>query len=245
MEFRSLASPLGRGSSTAGTCARCVAGAWGLLVMRHNHRHEACCDAGWGRRARPDGRELSGGFGRRAGEVGTVGTGIRGAAMAEGGGFAEEMDNPAIRNMTRRLLGLRTWGVKQSLGSSLILDMGAAVPDPRLRSGVRGEWSLLVLHCDWVVATGCEFLAASEDGRSRIASALAHIEGTTVTSVVILPPAFDTTFAFSGGVVLRLFPYQTREYDHWKLFLPEGMVFTAGPGSRWRLRSKHAPDAET
>jgi hypothetical protein len=155
------------------------------------------------------------------------------------------MGNPAIASMTRRLLGLRTWGVKQSLGTSLILDMGAPVPDPGLTSGVRGEWSLLVLQCHWFVATEREFLAASEDGRARTASALAHIEGTTVTSVVIVPPAFDATFAFSGGVVLRLFPYRTREDESWHLFLPEGMVFTAGPGSRWRLESGDAPHSET
>ena len=155
------------------------------------------------------------------------------------------MDNPAIASMTRRLLGLRTWGVKQSLGTSLILDMGAPVPHPRLPNRVRGECSLLVRRCHWLVATAREFLAASEDGRARIALALAHIESTTVTSVVIVPPAFDATFAFSGGVVLRLFPHRTREDESWHLFLPEGMVFTAGPGSRWRLQSKDAPHSET
>jgi hypothetical protein len=40
-------------------------------------------------------------------------------------------------------------------------------------------------------------------------------------------------FEFGEGAALRTFSIFSKEYEHWMFYLPDGTVFTAGPGATW------------
>ncbi|MGH2769528.1 MAG: hypothetical protein ACRDJF_03275, partial [Actinomycetota bacterium] len=76
-------------------------------------------------------------------------------------------------------------------------------------------------------------IAASEDPRPKIETAIQRLEGLTIHSIELFLPALDTVFLFNKRVALRLFPVFSEEYEHWMVFTPDARVLVIGPGARW------------
>jgi hypothetical protein len=113
------------------------------------------------------------------------------------------------------------------------MEFGSPIPPLNQKGRVHGEWHLWIYDCAWRLDEGNTVLVASEDERSKIERAIQCIEGRILTSVVVVPPALETSFDFENKIVLHLFPIYTENVEHWMLFTPEKKVLVIGPGTNW------------
>lgn len=137
------------------------------------------------------------------------------------------------------VLDTPAWGVKLGVGSFITIEFGPS----RTREGAKhahGEWHLWVYYCAWRLDQENDVLAASEDPRPTMEAAVRRLEGQALRSVEVSAPALETTFRFSDGLVLRLFPIYSQEYEHWMFYTPDGHVLTIGPGTSWTYQSSSA-----
>lgn len=137
------------------------------------------------------------------------------------------------------LLGQRAWGVSLGVGSFLTLEFGKPLP---LRENQRphGEWHLWIYYCAWRLEKEDKILSASEDDRYKIEAAVQHLEGLSLQSIELFPPAGDAVFMFEQQIVLRVFAIYSEEYEHWLLYEPDGNVLSVGPGSDWSYQNSRA-----
>jgi hypothetical protein len=137
------------------------------------------------------------------------------------------------------IIGQKAWGVSVGVGSFITLEFGDPIQSTEL-SRSHGEWHLWIYYCAWRLEKGNSVLAGSEDPRPKLEQTVKCMEGLTLNSVEILPPALETIVRFSEQIVLRLFPIYSEEYEHWMLYTPNGNVLCIGPGSNWSYESSSA-----
>jgi len=85
------------------------------------------------------------------------------------------------------------------------------------------------------IENSTEIVACSEDPRERLQTAVRYLDGRELSRVRIGRPSLSAAFYFGDGTVLRTFSFDSADYEHWMLYLPDGNVFTAGPGTNWSL----------
>jgi hypothetical protein len=147
------------------------------------------------------------------------------------------MTTPSIQDHLAPLIGQAPWDVSLGHGSFLMLEFGRRVQDPPPSTRLHGEWHLWVMHCAWRLETAEGVLTACEDDRADIARIVPQLNHVSVTAIDVLAPSLETHIQFAGGIVLRLFPIYTEEYEHWQLFTPEGNILTVGPGTTWSYKN--------
>ena len=145
-----------------------------------------------------------------------------------------------IRALVLPLLGQQAWGVSLGHGSFITMEFGK---QREQRGRIHGEWHLWVYGCAWRLEEPGRVLAASEDGRERLANAVPRLELLELRQFEVSPPALDTTFTFDGDVVLRLFSdYSDREgMESWMLFTPDDNVLVVGAGGKWVFHPSSEP----
>ncbi|MCL2089685.1 MAG: hypothetical protein FWH11_00405 [Micrococcales bacterium] len=126
--------------------------------------------------------------------------------------------------------GLPVWGAVIRTGPSFALNLG----QPDLVDPQRGQWRLWVYSAAWRIETSSAVLGASEYDRESREAAIVMLNGKALVGVDVETPSLSAVFDFSDGVRLRTFSF-TRNYHHWVLFRPDGMVRVAGPASSWGL----------
>ncbi|WP_063127316.1 hypothetical protein [Nocardia fusca] len=130
--------------------------------------------------------------------------------------------------------GQSAWGTRLGTGSFLTVEFGPQRPDSA--SGGRpgrphGIFHLWVYCSAWRIETPQEVLASSEAPREKIEAAVQVLDGRPLVNVQVERPSLSITATFAGDVRLRTFSIFTDELDHWMFYMPDGAVFTAGPGS--------------
>jgi hypothetical protein len=80
-----------------------------------------------------------------------------------------------------------------------------------------------------------QIVASSEDPRERLQGAVRYLDGRELSLVRMEQPSLSAAFYFDDGIVLRTFSIYSADHEHWMLYLPDGNVFTAGPGTSWSL----------
>lgn len=92
------------------------------------------------------------------------------------------------------MLGKKAWGVSLGEGSFITIEFGNPVPSESEedKKRIHGEWHLWIYCCSWRLEQGEEILTASEDSQSKLEEAFKKLEGLTLYSVELLPPAWDT-----------------------------------------------------
>jgi hypothetical protein len=156
-----------------------------------------------------------------------------------------ETDVLEIRQRLCPLVGKKAWGVSLGVGSFITLEFGASIPYSRIPDRFHGEWHLWVTYCVWRLEVGSKVIAGSEDPRPELKKAVQHLEGAVLRSIVLTPPALETTFVFDDAIILHLFPVYTKEFEHWLLYTPDGNVLRIGPGSSWSYTSASEPFGAT
>ncbi|HEX8243085.1 MAG TPA: hypothetical protein VF541_06310, partial [Longimicrobium sp.] len=127
--------------------------------------------------------------------------------------------------------------------SFVTLEFGPREEPAGGRGRPHGAWHLWIYCAAWRLDRQGDVLAASEDPRELLAEAVRVLEGLALVAVDVRAPALETTFAFENGVALHVFPIFSRDYEHWLLYLPDGQVLVAGPGSEWSVRTAGAGPA--
>jgi hypothetical protein len=135
------------------------------------------------------------------------------------------------------LLGHKAWNVSLGVGSFITLEFGEPLPLGEQDKRIHGEWHLWVYMCAWRLEKNNEFIAGSEDPRDKLETDVKLMEGLTIKSIELLPPAYDTVISFKEGVILRLFSIYSKENEHWILYTPDGNVLSIGPGTNWSYES--------
>ena len=143
------------------------------------------------------------------------------------------MDIDKIQAIINPLLGQKAWGVSLGHGSFLTLEFGQPLPLKEQDGRIYGEWHLWVYCCSWRLEEGNKILTACEDERAMIALSINRLEGLTLESFTLLPPAWDIVFTFEHQVTLRLFAIYPKDCEHWFLYAPDDKVLCIGPGSSW------------
>jgi len=154
-------------------------------------------------------------------------------------------DLAAVESAFAGAYGQPAWGTALGVGSFLTVEFGqprpaaGASPDQQGRqarqANPHGEYHLWVYCSAWRIESPQEIIASSEDPREQLASAVRHLDGKVLTRITIERPSLSATFDFEDGTVLRTFAIFSKEYEHWMFYLPDGRVFTAGPGSTWSV----------
>jgi hypothetical protein len=133
----------------------------------------------------------------------------------------------------RQLVGKPAWGSRIGFGTFLTIEFGKRIR-PLVKIAVpSGEWHLWLYGCDWRIEQSGEVVAASQDTREHLMAAARRLEGKILESVSLDSPAYDATYRFNGGVILRTFSIYSEEggMRSWYLFTPVGKVLAVGPGS--------------
>jgi hypothetical protein len=138
-----------------------------------------------------------------------------------------EADIAHVQSRLSAAVGEQAWGTALGVGSFLTVEFGAEKPDKR----GHGEYHLWVYCSAWRIETQTAIIASSEDPRDALQTAISHLDGRTLVGVQLEAPSTAATFEFSDGTVLRTFPIFSKDYEHWMFYLPDGSVFTAGPGT--------------
>jgi hypothetical protein len=153
-----------------------------------------------------------------------------------------EKDIHEIQTRIRPILGKDAWAVSLGVGSFVTIEFGNPVSSHGKSKYLRGEWHLWITYCAWRLERGDKVIAASEDPRPKLRNAIQCMEGLTLHSVHVTPPALETAFMFGEEVVLRLFPiYSGEDYEHWMLYTPDRQVLVIGPGTSWAYESSSEP----
>lgn len=144
-----------------------------------------------------------------------------------------ESDLREIENKVSSLLGQKAWGTELGVGSFVTIEFGSERAAAEAGERPHGEWHLWVYCCAWRLETEDEVVAASEDPREKLQTAVQRLNDHVLQAVKVERPALETTFTFEGGLTLRLFPIFSENFEHWMLYDPNGFVLTVGPGTEW------------
>ena len=149
-------------------------------------------------------------------------------------GFSRSADAP-FAAVLEPLLGVPSWGVKQGWGSFLTFEFGQPIAEGN--GAVHGQWHLWIEMASWRIETAQEVLAACEDDRPVISTAVQQLAGRALTSVAASGPALDTVFDFDGHLVRTFSVYSSHSgaEDNWCLFLPDGDVLAVTTSGAWEL----------
>lgn len=149
-----------------------------------------------------------------------------------------QSDIQEIKAKLLPLFGKKAWDVSLGVGSFITIEFGNPVAPESEEGRTHGEWHLWVCSCAWRLEEGDEVLAGSDDPRETLQEAIRCIEGLSLQSVELFPPAPDVVFRFGDNVVLRLFPCEfVEESEHWMLFTPDENVLTLGEEGGWTYLS--------
>lgn len=83
----------------------------------------------------------------------------------------------------------------------------------------------------WRIERPGAVLASSEDDRDSLEAAVRVLDGKGLTDARVGSPSLSLTLTFEDGTTLRTSSVFTDGYEHWMLYLPQGNVVTAGPGT--------------
>lgn len=144
-----------------------------------------------------------------------------------------EKDIQTIKSKIEPIIGQKCWGVSLGQGSFLTMNFGRQISSKQEDNQIIGEWHLWLYCCAWRLEQNDQFIAASEDSRSKLETAIKILEGLSIQSIDIQKPAWDTIFIFDEKITLRTFSIFSEEYEHWILFMPNDFVLTIGSGIEW------------
>ncbi len=152
--------------------------------------------------------------------------------------MTEQLDVTEIQAALAQLIGKPAWSATVGFGSFLTIEFGAEGAAQGTAARKHGEYHLWIYCTAWRLERTGALLAGSEDARADLERAAGTINGLTAAATTIEWPSLSLTLTFSDGLKLRTFSVFTQESEHWMLYMPDGRVFTAGPGSTWSVESK-------
>ncbi len=105
------------------------------------------------------------------------------------------------------LRALPVLSAARSIGSIFIVDFGQweAATHPNGKPYQKGEWSILVEFCPWILLAHAEPICSSDSEPAKINETLIQLEGTHISQVGFLAPDdIDIFFGFDNDMRLEL-----------------------------------------
>lgn len=110
------------------------------------------------------------------------------------------------------------------------MNFGAEVVDSKGRT--HGELYLWIYGAAWTARRRGRTLATSAMVRERMVQAIGAFDGEEVTRVALGLPDLSLSIEFGHDLRLVASPSNEPDMEHWLLFLPDGSVVAAGPGTK-------------
>src|SRR5438874_6166976 len=125
------------------------------------------------------------------------------------------MSKKILQQIFKKVYGKPSWRIHKSYGSSISFEFGkpklkvwkkVLYPDkkngrkyPRRWVVVRGDWSLFIFECDWVIRQDKQKVCSSNSPAQKIAQGCAILNGQILTKVIVEPGSKTTDFHFDLG----------------------------------------------
>ena len=157
-------------------------------------------------------------------------------------------DIEAIGEAVAPLIGLPVWAVHKLAMNMLVIFVGkkrVMEDDKALPPSVfgQGEWGIWIAT-DWRLEGATDVIVSSGDDKALILPGVQQLVDTRIDSIRVFPPGLDTHFTFSGQRTLKVFPVETQESLHWRLYAPQGRMLNIGPGNTYSFASKGEPQKD-
>jgi hypothetical protein len=140
-----------------------------------------------------------------------------------------DLEISEIKAKINPVIGKKAWEVSLGYGSFITMNFGNKT---ELNDG-HGEWYLWIYCCSWQLENTGKILATSDDLRTELKLIVQCMENQTLNSVEIVSHNWETTFNFSDNITLRTSSFEDEEYEHWRLYAPDGNVLSIGPSHNW------------
>ncbi|MEX1232127.1 MAG: hypothetical protein WEB58_17920 [Planctomycetaceae bacterium] len=157
------------------------------------------------------------------------------------------MEEPIVTELFQPVFTHPCWGLHYRRQLNLSINFGSPsleiIREPiasksRLKSvrehaarrivALRGEWWLWIYHCYWNISTKNTLFATGSSSSKKLANALLHLEGETMTSVQFDAKRGVTEFSFDLGTTLTCRPMtEEPEGELWLFYRPDGHVAVA------------------
>ena len=142
-----------------------------------------------------------------------------------------------IEGMVGKKCGVIAFGY----GGELHLHFGAKLSyeNPKLSGRSKGEWRLDTCGTDWSLFTPYKCVNSDGVNEKVLNSELSQLENATLVRFEISIPNNILTVCFDNECSFRIIPDPKDDkygLPYWRLFTPNRMVVSFGPGSRWSCR---------
>lgn len=143
--------------------------------------------------------------------------------------MSDDQEHAESAGEVHDLAGQRAWGPAVGVGSFVTINFGGSRQNS---TGMTlGEYHLWVYGATWILRRGHDVLATSNDSRGAMERAVAELEGKCATGVELDTSDLSLEIAFDDQLLFRAAPTPDPEMEHWMLYLPDGSVISAGPGT--------------
>jgi len=144
------------------------------------------------------------------------------------------------------IVGKRCWRVGFGYGGDLRLHFGKkiAYENRMMEDEKKGAWRFATSGTSWKLVTP-KLSVSSKTGKERNLERKARtLEGKAVTKIEFILPSNIIRFTFTNKCWFLVIPdAEDDKYDlpYWKLFMPDGMLVTFGPGKHWSCMPSDLP----
>jgi hypothetical protein len=134
-----------------------------------------------------------------------------------------------LKHVQSKLVGLPIWDPAVGVGSFLTIEFGGV----RASSAgtPRGDFSLWIYGAQWAIQQNGIAVGDSTKDRDVMANAAERLSEQRVERFDVDPATLSLSLRLSEGLVLAAQPLGDPEMEEWLLYLDDGGVLTAGPGS--------------
>ncbi|MGO8681661.1 MAG: hypothetical protein ACLQU6_12180 [Limisphaerales bacterium] len=172
------------------------------------------------------------------------------------------MSEKLLQQIFKKVYGKPSWNVHKGYGTSLSFEFGKPklkisknVIQPNKKTGrkfprrwvrVRGDWSLFIFCCDWVIQQSNRKICDSNSPTVKINQGCAILKGQILTKVILDPKTKRTDFHFDLGGHLQTKPYKKEDKPSpmWSLYCPNKRVFWLRSDSNYSYQVGNKPSDE-
>ena len=146
-----------------------------------------------------------------------------------------------LREYLAGLVGLKCRKTSFSYGDELCLHFGDLVPykSAKMKGKKKGTWILCTVGSEWSLFSESVAVPSHRRGNRDPEDRLAILKNAIVTAVVPDSTAQWLSVWF-GQTLFAVRPDDDEpdsELPSWELFMPDGRLLVAGPGSKWSEKS--------
>ena len=148
-----------------------------------------------------------------------------------------------LKQYLNQLIGKKITRLEPGFGSYFTIDFGKDLEfsyryKDETRTYIRGEWEIWIKMAYWEFRKGEETLLHEESSKQEMATFFKSLSNKSFLSYEITSETFDLTICIEDDITLYVITNEEDpEAEQWEFIIPEGKVFSAGPGTKLTLEN--------